>query len=88
MITSDSPIEKQIAFYENKINYYCDAIKSKPKGKEIDIQIGWIKSWNEEIILLNKRLSDNNYNECLDCKEKISKQFITCNKCFLKQNNL
>lgn len=84
MITSDSPINKQIAFYQDKRNYYNDVIKSNTNSKEINLWIGWIKSWNEDIIILKKWIIDNHYNECLGCKEKISNTFIECRECYLK----
>ncbi len=56
MITQDTPIEKQIEFFEKKINQYLDVIKVNPKGESCVTWIGQIKSWNNEIIDLKKQL--------------------------------
>lgn len=82
-----TPIEKQISFYEDKINHFCDAIKDNPKGEEctfLPTWITWIKSWNDDIIILKRRLKNNEYNECLECKEKISKAHVVCFDCSTK----
>lgn len=57
MITPDTPIEKHIQFFENKINQYLDVIKVNPKGEGCTLWIEWIAGWNREIIELKKQLN-------------------------------
>lgn len=60
MITQDTPIEKQIQFFESKINQYCDVIKANPKGEEnVRLWIEHLTGWNNEIIELKKQLEEN-----------------------------
>lgn len=56
MITQDTPIPKQIQFFESKINQYLDAIKVNEKGDTCKLWIQWINGWNNEIIDLKKQL--------------------------------
>lgn len=59
MITGDTPIEKKIQFYENKINQYLDVIKVNEKGENSLLWLGWIRGWNAEIIELKKQQVEN-----------------------------
>jgi hypothetical protein len=57
MITQYTPVEKQIEFYENKINQYLDVIKINTKGDEsCRLWIEWIAEWNREITELKKTI--------------------------------
>ena len=56
MIKPDTPIEKQIDFYKNKINQYLDVVKNNPKGKDATLHLNNIQRWNREIINLQKQL--------------------------------
>ena len=56
MITSDTPIDKQIKFYEGKINQYLETIMVNEKGENCLVWLGWIGNWNREIIELKKQL--------------------------------
>lgn len=56
MFTNETPIEKQIQFYENKINQYLDVIKVNEKGSFCQIWIDWIVGWNKQITELKSRL--------------------------------
>lgn len=56
-MNQDTPIAKQIEFYENKINQYLGCIQINEKGTdECKIWISWILGWNNEIIDLKKQL--------------------------------
>jgi hypothetical protein len=54
MITQDTPIEKQIEFWESKINQYLDVVKVNQKGEYCVIWLNNIQGWNREIIELKK----------------------------------
>lgn len=57
VITNDTPIEKQIEFFEGKISQYLNVIKVNTKGtKECSIWISQIQGWNNEIIDLRNKL--------------------------------
>lgn len=56
MINQDTPISKQIEFWENKINQYLDVIKVNPKGENAVLWLNNIQGWNREIIELQKYL--------------------------------
>ena len=60
MITQDTPIEKQIEFWESKINQYLDVVKVNPKGDNVVIWLNNIQGWNREIIELQKSVGKNN----------------------------
>lgn len=56
MITQDTPIEKQIEFWESKINQYLDVVKKNKKGEYCEIWVNNIQGWNREIIELEKQI--------------------------------
>lgn len=56
MITPDTPISKQIEFFESKINQYLGVILANKKGENCTAWIDWIQGWNNEIIALKKQL--------------------------------
>ena len=58
MITQDTPIEKQIEFWENKINQYLDVVKANPKGENCILWLNNIQGWNREIIELQNNLKN------------------------------
>lgn len=56
VITQDTPIEKQIEFWETKINQYLDVVKANPKGKNSVTWLNNIQGYNNEIIELQSKL--------------------------------
>jgi len=60
MITQSTPLQKQIEFYENKIECYLNVVKGSPIGETCKLWIEWITDWNNEIIELKNRLREQN----------------------------
>jgi hypothetical protein len=58
MIIQDTPIPKQITFFESYINQYAESILKCEKSEHIRLWIEWIQGWNNEIIAL-KKLQEN-----------------------------
>jgi len=58
MITQDTPIDKKIEFYRNKIYQYLDCVKANmeknPNTVDCTIWIQWIDDWNREIEFLKE----------------------------------
>ncbi len=57
MITQDTSIDKQIKFWESKINQYLDVVKVNQKGEYCVIWLNNIQGWNREIMELQKQLT-------------------------------